>query len=715
MSDLLDGLNPPQREAVLHGEGPLLVLAGAGSCKTRVLTHRVARLIAEEGVGPEEILAITFTNKAAGEMRDRIGGLVGPRARAIWASTFHSACVRILRREAESAGYARDFSIYDADDQLRLIRRCLVEEEVDPKRVAPRGVQARISDAKSRMEGPGEVMAAAESFNEEVVARVYRRYADALRANGAMDFDDLLMVTAGLLEGDAAVRARWQGRFRHVLVDEYQDTNHVQYRLVRVLAEPERNVVAVGDDDQGIYSWRGADVRNILDFERDYPDAHVVALEQNYRSTGTILRAANAVVERNPHRHPKRLWTDLGEGEPITAVACRDEHEEARVVASGIDAAVARGESLADIAVFYRTNAQSRAIEDQLVRRSVPYVVVGGPRFYERAEIRDLLAYLRVVANPSDGVSLARMLGAPKRGVGPGAIAKLEAHAQALGIPVADTLLRPDEIPGLPAGQRATLGQSGALLGDVRDHIAAGTPLDRVLDEVLERSGLRDALLAEGTFEAQGRIENLEEMVRVAAEFEATQQEAGLADFLEGIALQADADLVDTSGGAVTLMTIHNAKGLEFDTVLITGLEEGLFPHVRSDTPETLEEERRLFYVGLTRARRHLTLTHAESRAMHGGRDYRLPSRFLGEIPADALAEPPGGRRPQRQTWAGSAMDAPARGASFATGDSVLHATFGEGVVTGIDGGGDLVRVRFAQDGSERRLMAGAAPMRKVG
>jgi DNA helicase-2/ATP-dependent DNA helicase PcrA len=715
VSDLLDGLNPPQREAVLHGEGPLLVLAGAGSGKTRVLTHRVARLIGEEGVAPEAILAITFTNKAAGEMRDRIGGLVGPRARAIWASTFHSACVRILRREAENAGYARDFSIYDADDQLRLIRRCLVEEEVDPKRIAPRGVQARISDAKSRMEGPDEVIAAAGSFNEEVVARVYRRYADALRANGAMDFDDLLMVAAGLLENDEGVRARWQGRFRHVLVDEYQDTNHVQYRLVRVLAEPERNVVAVGDDDQGIYSWRGADVRNILDFERDYPDAHVVALEQNYRSTGTILRAANAVVERNPHRHPKRLWTDLGDGEPIAAVPCRDEHEEARVVADAIDRAVGRGESLADIAVFYRTNAQSRAIEDQLVRRSTPYVVVGGPRFYERAEVRDLLAYLRVLANPSDGVSLARMLGAPKRGIGPGAIAKLEAHATALGVPVADTLLRPDEVPGLPAGQRATLGQSGALLRDVRDHVEAGTPLDRVLEDVLERSGLRDALLAEGTFEAQGRIENLEEMVRVAAEFEATQPEATLAGFLEGIALQADADLVDTTGGAVTLMTIHNAKGLEFDTVVITGLEEGLFPHVRSDTPETLEEERRLFYVGLTRARRHLMLTHAESRAMHGGRDYRLPSRFLGEIPADALAEPPGGRRPQRQTWAGSAMDAPARGATFATGDSVLHATFGEGVVTGIDGGGDLVRVRFAQDGSERRLMAGAAPMRKMG
>ena len=501
-----------------------------------------------------------------------------------------------------------------------------------------------------------------------------------------------------------------------MLVDEYQDTNHVQYRLVRVLAEPERNVVAVGDDDQGIYSWRGADVRNILDFERDYPDAHVVALEQNYRSTGTILRAANAVVERNPHRHPKRLWTDLGEGEPITAVSCRDEHEEARVVAVR-DRLGHRPRRVAR-----RTSRSSTAPTRRAARSRISwcaarcaYVVVGGPRFYERAEIRDLLAYLRVVANPSDGVSLARMLGAPKRGIGPGAIAKLEAHAQALGVPVADALLRPDEIPGLPAGQRATLGADRrAARATSATTSTPARPLDRVLEEVLERSGLRDALLAEGTFEAQGRIENLEEMVRVAAEFEATQQEATLADFLEGIALQADADLVDSSGGAVTLMTIHNAKGLEFDTVLITGLEEGLFPHVRSDTPETLEEERRLFYVGLTRARRHLTLTHAESRAMHGGRDYRLPSRFLGEIPADALAEPPGGRRPARQTWAGAAMDAPARGAAFATGDSVLHATFGEGVVTGIDGGGDLVRVRFAQDGSERRLMAGAAPMRKV-
>ena len=714
MPDLLDGLNPPQREVVLHGNGPLLVLAGAGSGKTRVLTHRVAHLIGEVGVAPHAVLAITFTNKAAGEMRDRIGRLVGARARAIWASTFHSACVRILRREAEAAGYARDFSIYDGDDQLRLIRRCLVDQEIDPKRVVPRAVQARISDAKNHLQGPKEVAALAGSFNDEIIARVYQRYADALRSNGAMDFDDLLMVTAQLLEGEEAVRQRWQARFEHVLVDEYQDTNHAQYRLVRALAEPQRNVMAVGDDDQGIYSWRGADVRNILDFERDYPNAHVVALEQNYRSTGTILRAANAVVERNPHRHPKRLWTDLGDGEPILVSACRDEHEEARVVAGEIDRALARGASLAEVAVFYRTNAQSRSIEDQLVRRGVAYVVVGGPRFYERAEVRDLLAYLRVVANPADGISLARMLGAPKRGLGPGCIAKLEAFASAHDLPIADALMRPDEVSGLPPGQRATIAATGGLIADLRTRVAGGTSLDRILEELLERSGLREALEREGTFEAQGRIENLEEMARVAAEFAATQEEATLAGFLEGIALQADADLVDPSEGAVTLMTIHNAKGLEFDTVVITGLEEGLFPHARSDTEETLEEERRLFYVGLTRARRHLTLTHAESRAMHGGRDYRLPSRFLGEIPLDALAEPPGGRR-ARETFASAGAAAGPRGSGLATGDAVLHATFGEGVVTAIEGGGDLVKVRFAQDGAERRLMAGAAPMRKVG
>jgi len=721
VSDLLDGLNPPQREAVLHGEGPLLVLAGAGSGKTRVLTHRVAHLI-DQGVSPRAILAITFTNKAAAEMRERIAQMVGPAARDIWASTFHSACVRILRREAPEAGYPRDFSIFDADDQLRLIRRCMVEEEVDPKRVAPRAVQARISDAKSRLLGPDEFAGQTTSFSDEVIVRLYRRYAAGLRANGAMDFDDLLMVTAQLLEGNEAVRARWQSRFQYVLVDEYQDTNTVQARLVQALAAPENNVMAVGDDDQGIYSWRGADVRNILDFARDYPDAHMVALEQNYRSTGTILRAAHAVVSQNPGRHDKELWTDRGDGDPITIVACRDEYEEARVVAGQVEAALARGESLADVAVFYRTNAQSRALEDTLIRQGIGYSVVGGPRFYERAEVRDLLAYLRAAINPADRVSLERALGAPKRGVGPGAVNKLAAYAEQNAMPIGDALAFATVIPGLQAGQRSALAEMAGLLADVRTRAEGAMPLERLVEEVVDRSGMRDALQREDTFEARGRIENLDEMARAASEFEAGRRDATLADFLEGVALQADADLVDTTTGTVTLMTIHNAKGLEFETVVITGLEAGLFPHSRSDSPEALEEERRLFYVGLTRAKRTLVLTHSESRAIHGGRDYRLPSPFLGEIPMDALAVPAaGGRRsmPPRAQRLGRPIERPGAGGrrarAFTTGDEVLHATFGEGVVTAVEGTGELVRVRFASDGSERRLMAGAAPMTKRG
>ncbi|MCC6831641.1 MAG: UvrD-helicase domain-containing protein [Thermoleophilia bacterium] len=722
MGDLLETLNPPQREAVLHGDGPLLVLAGAGSGKTRVLTHRIAHLIAERGVPPWAILAITFTNKAAGEMRERIAGLVGPAAREIWASTFHSACVRILRRDAEAAGFDPRFVIYDADDQLRLMRACMTDEQVDPKRVAPRAVLTRISDAKNRLLDPDGFADEAASFGDEIVVRLYRRYADRLRTAGAMDFDDLLMHTVRLLEGDAEVRERYQRRFSHVLVDEYQDTNHAQYRLVRVLAEPQRNVCAVGDDDQGIYSWRGADVRNILDFERDYPDAHIVALEQNYRSTGTILRAANAVVALNRGRRPKELWTDRGDGEPIRIDSCRDEHEEARLVVSEVDRALAEGTSLSEIAVFYRTNAQSRAIEDQLVRARVAYAVVGGPRFYERAEVRDLIAYLRVVANPADEIAMARMLGAPRRGIGPGCIAKLTRFARDHDLAPAEAIPQAEMVPGLTGAQRQALAATAATLAELGQYAAAGLALDRIIDAAIERSGLRSALVAEGTLEAQGRLENLDELVNVAAEYQGQADDPSLAGFLEEIALQSDADLVDQGTGQVTLMTVHNAKGLEFDVVLMTGMEEGVFPHMRSDTPESLEEERRLCYVGMTRARRRLILTHAETRAMHGGRDYKLPSRFLSEIPRDAVARPAGApvRRayadsaPRGSSLAGRSTAPPAPPVILATGDTVLHATFGEGVVTGVESRGQLVRVRFANDGTERRLMAGAAPMRKV-
>ena len=705
MADLLAGLNPPQRDAVLHEDGPLLVLAGAGSGKTRVLTHRIAHLIGERGVSPHEIVAITFTNKAAGEMRDRLEQLVGPQVRAIWAATFHSACVRILRRDAPDVGYERSFVIFDDADQGRLMRRCFEDEDVDPKRVPPRAVLARISEAKNLLRSPDELDV--DSFGDEIIVRLYRRYQDRLRANQAMDFDDLLMLTVQLLETNAGVRERYQERFAHVLVDEYQDTNHAQYRLVRVLGEPQRNVMVVGDDDQGIYSWRGADVGNILDFERDYPDATVVALEQNYRSTGTILRAANAVVARNRKRHAKALWTDSGDGDPIVMVECRDEREEARVVVGEVNRAVDDGASLADVAVFYRTNAQSRAVEDMLVRSAIPYQIVGGPRFYERAEVKDLLAYLRVAANPSDEISFARMVATPKRGLGPGAVSKLSVFAAEHGVPLTDALADADRVNGLQPAQRAAFATLAGLIADVRNAARAGVGVDRLVDDVLDRSGLRAALTAENTIEAQGRLENLEELVRVGAEYDARADEPSLGGFLEEIALYADADALDTGAGRVTLMTIHNAKGLEFERVMIVGLEEGLFPHQRSETPDQLEEERRLFYVGITRARKRLVLCHARNRSFFGGRDWRIPSRFLAEIPADCLEE--GG-----VASAPIGVDAADVVPGLETGDEVLHATFGEGVVTGIEQGGELVLVRFTRDGSERRLIAGAAPMRKI-
>jgi DNA helicase-2/ATP-dependent DNA helicase PcrA len=707
--DLLEGLNPAQRRAVAHSRGPLLVLAGAGSGKTRVLTHRIARLIRDEGVAPWRVLAITFTNRAAGEMRERLRTLTGEAGADIWAGTFHSTCVRILRRDAAGVGYERGFSIYDDGDQQRMIRACSDDEEVDAKRFPPRAVLGRISDAKNRLLDPDAFAAETESFFDDTVARVYRRYHDRMRAAQAMDFDDLLMLGVTLLERDEGARARWAGRFEHVLVDEYQDTNHAQYRLVRVLAAPQDNVMVVGDDDQGIYSWRGADSRNILGFERDYPDATVVTLEQNYRSTQTILSAANAVVARNHARRPKNLWTDRGAGDPIVVAALADEYEEGRFVLGEIERALAGGLSRGDVAVFYRTHAQSRVVEDTLVRSGIPYQVIGGPRFYERAEVRDLLAWLRAAVNGDDEVGFARLVAAPRRGVGPGCVQRVRDFAAGSGVTLAHAALDADRVPGLQRGQRRALRDAGAVLAEIAHGAASGTPVDELVERALEGSGLRAALEAEDTIESRGRLENLEELVRVAAEHQARAEEPGLAAFLEEVALYADADDIADDEGRVTLMTLHNAKGLEFDTVLITGMEEGLFPHARSDTPEALEEERRLCYVGLTRARRRLVLTHPHSRAMRGGRDYRVPSRFLGELPVELLGASPGIPRP-----AAPARTSVARPAAppLRTGDTVVHATFGEGVVTAVEQGGDLVHVRFSD--RNRCLVAERAPMRKV-
>jgi DNA helicase II / ATP-dependent DNA helicase PcrA len=707
-TDLLGSLNPPQREAVTHGDGPVLVLAGAGSGKTRVITHRIAWLVRERGVPVREILAITFTNKAAGEMRERIAELIGSESSGLWASTFHSACARILRIEHEAAGYDRAFSIYDDADQQRIMREILKDEGIDPKRLTPRAVLGRISAAKNELQHPRDLAEQAVDEAEQGMARLYQRYQDRLAANQAMDFDDLLMVTVEMLRRDAVVRERWQRRFRYVLVDEYQDTNHAQYWLVRILAEPERNVMVVGDDDQGIYSWRGADIRNILEFKADYPDAVTIPLEQNYRSTSMILDAANAVVRNNRGRHPKKLFTERQGGEPVSVVICTDEHDEARMVVREVTRAMAEGRSLDQVAVFYRTHAQSRVIEDQLVRSGVSYQVLGGPRFYERAEVKDLMSYLRVVANPADREAFTRAAGSPKRGLGPAALAKVAEAADAHGTTMDAVARDPDMVPGLNSSQRETLTAMGALVERLRDMDATGAPPERVMERAIEDSGLREALLAEGPADAGlGRLDNLQELVGVAAEYTARSGEPSLSGFLEEVALVSAVDEADDGSGRLTLMTVHNAKGLEYEMVLVTGLEEGLFPHARSiDDPEGLEEERRLCYVALTRARERLVLSHADSRALRGNRMYAIPSRFIEEIPDESLgreAAPPRGGG-----GAGTAIAV----AAYDVGDSVVHESFGEGVITGLQQKGRLIQVRF--DDKERVLMADMAPMRRL-
>ena len=707
-TDLLGTLNPPQRQAVTYGDGPLLVLAGAGSGKTRVITHRIAWLVREQGVPVREILAITFTNKAAGEMRERIADLIGPGSSGLWASTFHSACARILRIEHEAAGYDRAFSIYDDADQQRIMREILKDESIDPKWLTPRGVLGRISAAKNDLLHARDVADQAVDEADQVIARLYQRYQNRLAANQAMDFDDLLMVTVEMLRRDTVVRERWQRRFRHVLVDEYQDTNHAQYWLVRTLAEPERNVMVVGDDDQGIYSWRGADIRNILEFKADYPDAVSVALEQNYRSTATILAAANAVVANNRGRHPKRLFTDRPGGEPVTVSVCTDEHDEARMVVREVARATAQGHGLDAIAVFYRTHAQSRVIEDQLVRNGITYQVLGGPRFYERAEVKDLMAYLRVVANPADREAFTRAAGSPRRGLGPAALARVAEMAEAHGMPMDSVAREPALVPGLNVAQREALGGLGGLMERLRDMDASGAPPERVMERAIADSGLAEALLADGPAEAGlGRLDNLQELVGVATEYTARTEEPSLRGFLEEVALVSAVDEAEDDAGRVTLMTVHNAKGLEYDVVLVTGLEEGLFPHIRAiDDPDGLEEERRLCYVALTRARERLVLSHADSRALRGNRMYAIPSRFIEEIPDEARGRTP--RPPRGGSGVGTAIGV----APFDLGDTVVHESFGEGVITGLQQRGRLIQVRF--DDKERVLMADMAPMRRL-
>jgi superfamily I DNA/RNA helicase len=914
---LLEGLNEPQREAVLHGEGPLLILAGAGSGKTRVLTHRIAHLVGSGQARPGEILAITFTNKAAQEMRERVEQLVGNRARAMWVMTFHSACARILRAEAEKLGYTRGFTIYDEQDSLRLVKACIDELDIDPKRFAPRGIRRQISDAKNALLDAEAYRLKVSSYFEQTAADVYDLYEKRLHAANAMDFDDLLFRAVNLFELYEDVRDRYRRSFRHVLVDEYQDTNRAQYRWLQLLTEEHRNLCVVGDDDQclvagtlvtmadgstkpiedieagdlvlsnygsgdfrpakvirthrstasegivittesgrrlvstpehvhfagysdqvghagsaysnrddspgdigrpevtitlcgarragrplhtvsidgevpaafedqqvaqlgsaplpsvpagsvrpgmvmfseegsyelvetvervemrvpvydidvegthnfvangllthnSIYRFRGADIRNILEFERDHPDAQVVKLEQNYRSTQTILNASNAVIGNNRQRKDKFLWSELGEGDPVHVRELEDEHAEARFVVSEIERLVEQGASRDEIAVFYRTNAQSRVLEDMLVRYGVGYQVIGGTRFYERAEIKDALAYLTLLVNPADTVAFGRAVNSPRRGIGATSQGRLVGYANTIGEPIWDVAAEPQSVPGLAAAATKAIGRFMSVMERLRERVEAGASVGDVLAETLEETGYTEALQAERTIEAQGRLENLEELVGVAREYDATAEEGSVEEFLQQLALFSEQDNLRDDEGIVTLMTLHNAKGLEFGIVFMIGLEDGVFPHMRSIEAGDLEEERRLAYVGITRAKRELYLTHARTRLLFGGRDWNLRSRFIDEIPVeftDRDEDAPTGPA-AAATWGGGAS-APEPGgggggsrASFSLGDDVVHAQFGDGVVVGIEPGG-LVVVRFAGDRSERKLMADYAPLKR--
>jgi superfamily I DNA/RNA helicase len=924
LEHLLSGLNGPQRDAVTHGEGPLLILAGAGSGKTRVLTHRIAYLVATEEAKPNEILAITFTNKAAGEMRDRAQLLVGRRVRAMWVMTFHSACARMLRAHADRLGYTRQFTIYDQADSRRLVKRCLDDLGVDPKRFTPASVHNQISDAKNKLRDADEYGRMVGSYFEQTVADVYRSYERELHRMNAMDFDDLLVRAVNVLELFPEVRERYATGFRDVLVDEYQDTNHAQYRWLQLLASEHRNLAVVGDPDQcliegtlvtmadggerpietvsvgdevlsgygrgefrparvtathrsirstgiaistysgrrivstpehthfagnivgdicrisahisqpvldvslcggsvrgrhrlsavgpggvgeaelddlddvqklvasvpgvtvrpnadlgsgpalpftrasavlpgmaifdrhggydvvrsvervqleqpvydlniehthnfiadgivthnSIYQFRGADIRNILEFQDEFPDARVIRLEQNYRSTQTILDAANAVIANNRGRMPKALWTDVGQGDPIKVRELEDEHAEARFVTGEVQRLVDEGVGRSEIAVFYRTNAQSRVVEDTLVRAEIAYQVIGGTKFYERAEIKDAIAYLTVIINPQDVGAFTRIVNSPRRGIGTTSVSRLLAFANTMGMSVWDAASEPEQVPGLGSAAIKALRRFMGTMHVLRERVESAAPVAVLLKELLEETGYRQALEDERTIEAQGRLENLEELVNVAAEYDASEaDEHSLPEFLQQIALIADADTRDDDEGLVTLMTLHNAKGLEYPIVFIIGCEEGVFPHSRALDEGGLEEERRLCYVGITRAERDLYLTYARTRSVFGARTYGAPSRFVAEVPPELTDREqqaprgPGAFRARATSWAQVESTQPAPSA-YRLGDDVIHPTFGDGVVTGVEPGG-IVVIHFSKDSSERKLVADLAPITK--
>ncbi len=695
-------LNPAQREAVCHTEGPLLILAGAGSGKTRVLVYRIAYLLSR-GVPPENLLAVTFTNKAAQEMRERVGGLVGSLAQAIWISTFHSACARILRQEGTVLGLAGNFVVFDAQDQLIVVKECLRDLNLSEKNFNPQAIRAALSSAKNKLIAPEEYEQTAADFWAQTVARVYPVYQKKLRANAAVDFDDLIMLTVQLFREHPAVLEKYQKRFRYIMIDEYQDTNHAQYVLVKQLAAAHRNICVVGDDDQSIYSFRSADIRNILDFERDYPEVKIIKLEQNYRSTRKILQAANEVVKNNHYRKAKTLWTENEEGTPVTIMKAADERDEAVQVIEEIENLVRReGYSYGDCALLYRINAQSRSFEEVLGRKGVPYKVVGGLRFYDRREIRDILAYLRLLYNPQDRVSLRRAINTPRRGIGESTVERFIAFLDENNYSLLEGLARRKEIPGLTGRAVNALAGFDRLFRHLyayRDTIA----VSRLTKMILEETGYLRELQAEKTVEAQSRLENLDEFLALTAEFEMNSDDKSLGAFLEKVALVTEVDNYDQEMNGVTLMTVHSAKGLEFPVVFMVGMEEGIFPHSRSlMEPAEVEEERRLCYVGMTRAQKRLYMSYAVTRTIYGGRQMVHPSRFLDEISS-------------REVLTRKETGQPENKPELRAGDEINHKKWGRGTVVALRelNGDQLVTVAFPGNGLKELLLS-LAPLEKL-
>lgn len=774
----LDSLNGPQKEAVLCTEGPLLVLAGAGSGKTRVLTHRIAHLVEDKGVAPWQIMAITFTNKAAAEMRERLGGLIGMSARGMWVSTFHSMCVRILRTDCERLGFSRGFTIYDDDDSKRLVKQIMDELNIDQKRYPIPALRNRISKAKNDLEVAPVFAERAKDPLGQVTARVYTRLQERLKQLNAFDFDDLLLYTWLLLKNHPDVLGAYQQRFRYLMVDEYQDTNHAQYALTQLLAASHHNIMVVGDDDQSIYSWRGADLRNILDFESDYPEAHVVKLEENYRSTGNILAAANSVIANNITRKPKKLFTSQPDGEKISVYMATDERDEGRWIASEVEKLHGNGTAYNQMAVFYRTNAQSRMLEDMLLRAGVPYRLVGGTRFFDRAEIRDVMAYLNLVVNPANDIAAHRVINVPKRGIGKTTVEHIDYVARETGctfLQAAELCVADEEIR---MNTRRAIAEFTALIHEAQTYEG---DLRKVVEMIVDKAGIIEAYRAERSDEAEGRIENIQELFGVVDEYVETHDDAdalfepptaeadpeseeppvrtfqgdSLADFVEWVTLRTDMDTMSEDGAAVTMMTIHSAKGLEFDVVFVAGMEESLFPHGNSSMdPQGLEEERRLAYVAITRARKRLYLTNAFTRQIFGQSNANPPSRFIGEIPAElrrgigmgsaGFAGSGWEKRGSRRGIAGSGVEAgggrvfgqssasgvgqrqaprarvnenagkkAAANMTFAKGDTVDHKVFGRGTVVNVEG--DTLHIRFSRTGQTKKLLKDYAPIVKIG